>query len=61
VNGNAADIIADHFALAGMQAGTDLNAQRPDFVGDSASAAQAAWRTVESGKNAVAGTAPSPG
>jgi hypothetical protein len=55
VNGNAADIIADYFALAGMNPGADFNAKRPELVGDGASAAHAACRTVESGKNAVAG------
>ncbi len=55
VNGNAADIIADYFALAGMKPGADFNAQRPELIGDGASAAHAACRTVESGENAVAG------
>jgi hypothetical protein len=55
VHGNAADVIADRFALAGMQPGANLNAERPDFVGDGASAAHAACRTVESGQNTVAG------
>src|SRR6478609_6692075 len=55
VNGNAADIIADHFALAGMKPGADFNPQRPDFVCDGASAPYGACGTVESSKDAIAG------
>jgi hypothetical protein len=55
VNGNAADIVANNLALAGMQAGANLNPQRPYFFGYCAGAAHAARRTVERGENAVAG------
>jgi hypothetical protein len=55
VNGNAAYIIADHLAPAGVDPGPHLNAQRPDLVGDGASAAHAARRTVERDEHAVAG------
>jgi hypothetical protein len=37
-----------------MEPGTDLNAKRPDFIGNGAGAAHAARPTVEGGKNAVA-------
>ena len=54
MNGNAADIVVDHFALAGMEPGTHFDAERPDLVGNGAGAADPARRTVEGGKNAVA-------
>src|SRR3954453_2306986 len=54
VNGDAADIVADHFALAGMQPGADLDADRPDFVGDRAGTANAARWTVKRCEKAVA-------
>ncbi|MFK4509081.1 hypothetical protein LPJ38_17285 [Bradyrhizobium daqingense] len=47
VNCDAADMVANHFALAGMKSGADPNAQRPDFVGDGASAAHGACLTAE--------------
>src|SRR3954464_8755607 len=55
VNGDAADVVANHFALAGVESGTHFNYQRPDYFGDSARAANAACRTVERGKKTVAG------
>jgi hypothetical protein len=55
VNGNAADIVADRFTLAGMEPGADFDAKRPDLVGNGAGAAHATRRTVEGGKNAIAG------
>jgi hypothetical protein len=36
VNSDTADIVADHFALASMQPGADLDAERPDFIGNGA-------------------------
>jgi hypothetical protein len=51
---NAADIVADHFALACMEAGANSNPVWPDLLGNGAGAADAAGRAVESGKNAVA-------
>jgi hypothetical protein len=54
MHGNAPDVIADHFTLPGVQPGADLNAERPDFVGDGASAAHTTCGTVESSKNAIA-------
>src|SRR5437763_17207855 len=55
VNGDAADVVADHFALAGVKSGTHFNAERPDFVSDGACAANAACRAVERGKKPIAG------
>ena len=49
MNGNATDIVAICFALASMEAGTDFDAQGLDLLDDSASAADAARRAVESG------------
>jgi hypothetical protein len=42
VNGNAANIVAYHFALAGMEPSTDFDPKRPDFLGYGAGAAHAA-------------------
>ena len=55
VNGDAADIVAHHFALASMKPGTNFDAKRFDFFGNSASATNAARRTVEGSENAIAG------
>jgi len=49
VNRNTADIVADHFALAGMESGTDFDPERPDLLGDCTRAAHAARWTVEGG------------
>src|ERR1700720_1059601 len=49
VNRNTADIVADHFALAGMESGTDFDPERPDLLGDCTGAAHAARWTVEGG------------
>jgi hypothetical protein len=55
VDGDAADIVADHFALAGMQPGSDLDAERLDFLDDGAGATNATRGTVESREKSVAG------
>ena len=55
VNGNAADIAVDHFAFTGVQTGANFDPERPDFLGDGASAAHAASRTIEGGENTIAG------
>src|SRR5258708_16274420 len=55
VNRDAADVVADHFALAGVKPGTNFNAERPDFVSDGACAANPACRAVERGKKPIAG------
>ena len=55
VNGNPTDIVVDHFAFAGMEPSTDFDPKRPDLLGNGAGAADAARRSVEGGKNAVAG------
>src|ERR1700683_1322388 len=53
--GNAADIVADHFALACMQPGANIDAEWPDLLGNGTGAAHPAGRAVEGGKHAVAG------
>src|SRR5712664_3276164 len=55
VNSNTADIVADHFALAGMKPGADFDAERLDFLGNGTGAANAARRTVKGREKAVAG------
>ena len=47
VYGDAADVITAHLALAGMQPGTHLDAQRPHRVANCHRAADRALRTVE--------------
>src|SRR4029077_10386845 len=56
VNCDPADIVADLFAFTRVESGTDFDAKRFDFFGNSASAAHAARRPVEGCKNAVART-----
>jgi hypothetical protein len=55
VDGDAADVVADHFALAGVEPGSDLDAERRDFLGDRAGATNAARGTVERPEKSVAG------
>ena len=55
MNGDTADIIAHHLALAGMQARTNLDAERLDLLSDGAGAADAARRPVKGRQKAVAG------
>jgi hypothetical protein len=55
VNGNAADIVANHFTFTGMDPGTDFDPKWQDFIGNGAGAADAAPRPVGGGENAVAG------
>src|ERR1700675_291855 len=54
VHGNAADLVLDHLAFAGVQAGADAYPERENSVGDAASAAYAPRRTVKGGQHAVA-------
>ena len=55
MNRNAADIMVQYFALAGMEPGTDFDAERPDFLGNGTGAANAARRTIKGREDAVAG------
>jgi hypothetical protein len=54
VNGDAADIISDHLAFAGMEPGTNLDTERLDFLGNRTRAANPASRTVKGSEKAVA-------
>ncbi len=55
VDGDAAEIVADHFAFAGVKSGADLDAQRPGVGGNGDGATDAARRPVERGQKPVAG------
>ena len=55
VNRNATDIVAHHFALAGVQPCANINSEWVYFLGNSAGAADAARRTIECCKYPVAG------
>ena len=55
MNGNPANILPDHFALAGVETGADFDAERLCILRNSAGTADAPRRTVEGGKNTVAG------
>jgi hypothetical protein len=54
VDGDAADVVAYQFDLAGMQAATHRQAERLDRAGDRCGAAHRARRAVERGEKAVA-------
>jgi len=54
VNGNSADIVADHFALACVKSGPEFDAERLDLLRNGAGTANAARRTVKCGEEAVA-------
>jgi hypothetical protein len=54
VDGDAANIVIAHFALARMQSRADFDAQRSNLFGNRARAAYSACRSIESGQNAVA-------
>src|SRR3990172_6715412 len=49
VHGDAADIVADHLALAGVEPGSRLDSQLPGLVADGAGAADTAGGAVEGG------------
>jgi hypothetical protein len=53
VNGNATDIVANHFALAGMQPCANVDPEWAYFLRNGASAADTARRAIESRQNAV--------
>lgn len=55
VDGDARHLPVQQLDLAGMQAGTDLEAQRAQGVHDRPRASNRSRRTVKSGKEAVAG------
>ena len=54
VNGDPADIVADHFALAGMEPGTNFDPKRFNLFGNSARTTNAPRWSVERGQNAIA-------
>jgi hypothetical protein len=54
VHGDAADLRAVELALAGMDAGADLDAELPHGLSGRERAADGARRTVEGGEEAVA-------
>ena len=53
VNGNATDVVAHHFALAGMQPCTNVDPEWAYFLRNRAGATNTARRAIESRKNAV--------
>ena len=55
VDGDPADLAVDQLALAGVQAGADLEAELAHRLGDRAGAADRPGRAVEGGEEAVAG------
>src|SRR5207253_2121086 len=54
MHGHAADVWADHLALAGMHAGAHIDAWRAEVLPDRTCAADSARRTVERRQEAVA-------
>src|SRR4029078_2204895 len=54
VDRHAANVLAMQFALAGMQSGTDVEAERTDAVPDRAGALDSTSGAVEGGEEAVA-------
>ena len=50
---DAADVVAAHFALAGVQPGTDFDAQRLHGIANCHGAADRSLRAVERGEEAV--------
>ena len=52
--GDPADVVAHHFTFPGVETRANINSEWVYFLGNSAGAANAACRTVESRKNAVA-------
>jgi hypothetical protein len=55
MHGDAANIVAADFALAGVQARTNFDTQRPDVVGNGACTTYASCGAVKRGKDTVAG------
>src|SRR5471030_2856068 len=55
MDGDAANIVAHHFALAGMEPGANVDAERSDFLGNSTGATNATRRPIEGGEKAVTG------
>jgi hypothetical protein len=55
VDRDAANIVADHFTLAGVEPGTDFNAERPDLLGNGAGATNTARWTIKRGEKSIAG------
>src|SRR5581483_3118722 len=55
VHRDAADIVIHDLAFAGVKPGADIDAERPDLLGDRAGAAHAARGAIEGGQKSVAG------
>ncbi|WP_439392517.1 hypothetical protein ACRQ5Q_23975 [Bradyrhizobium sp. PMVTL-01] len=53
MDSDTADIITNHFALACVKPSTNLNAERPDFLGNGRGAGNAAGWTVKGREKAV--------